>query len=110
MSLHQFSLKTLMALDGGRVVEAWDQAVKRCVSDCEDRPGVKKARKVTLELHLEPICEQGSLDSVDGNFKVTDSAPKRETKTYNFGVRRGQMLVFNDLSDDNIHQKTIDED
>jgi hypothetical protein len=108
MTVHQFSLKTLMELDGGRVVEAWDQAVKRCVADCEDRPAVKKPRKVILELLLEPLCEQGSLDSVDGAFKVTDSAPKRETKTYNFGVRRGQLLVFNDLSDDDIHQKTIE--
>jgi hypothetical protein len=35
--------------------------------------------------------------------------PARRTKTYSCGYRRGGQLVFNDLSDDNINQRTLDE-
>lgn len=112
--IHEFSLPTLIELDGGRVPEAWNQAVQRCAADCEDRPALKKARKVTLELELIPVFSQDGhvLDSIDASFKVKDSAPLRETKKYNLALRKKagkHQLVFNDMSDDNIHQRTIDE-
>ena len=111
----EFSLANLQALDNGRVVEAFNQAVKRVVGDCQDRPALKKARKVTLEMEVVPVFAQdgaGGLDSIKAVFKVTDTAPKRESKEYSFGchTRKGKPeLVFNDLSDDNVHQRTIDE-
>ena len=112
---HEFGLETLLELDGGRVVEAWNQALGRVALDCEDRPGVHKPRKVTLELELVPsISDGGHLESVKGSFKVKDSSPVRETKKYDLGVRRqsgsrAPQLVFNDMSDDNVHQRTIDQ-
>ena len=116
MAIHEFSLATLMELDNARVVEAWNQAVQRCASDCEDRPALKKPRKVTLELELIPVFEQDGavLDSINASFKVKDSAPQREGKTYSLGVRRTRdkrhQLVFNDLSDENVNQRTIDQE
>lgn len=47
--LHQFGLETLRDLDGGRVVEAWNQALVRVARDCEDRPQEKKPRKILLD-------------------------------------------------------------
>ena len=58
---------------------------------------------------MEPITdEHGQLDSVSGKFHVTSSVPKRRSKAYSFGFRKGGRLVFNDLSEDNIHQGTIE--
>ena len=111
--LHEFSLPTLVNLDGGRITEAWLQALKRCARDCEDRPAVEKPRKVVLELSVRPVMdEQGGLDTIRGTFQIKDTAPARESKVYDFGLRqiRGGdvQLVFNDLSDDNVNQSTID--
>jgi hypothetical protein len=40
---------------------------------------------------------------------VSSSVPKRKTKPISFGGRKGGMLVFNDLSEDDFRQKTIDD-
>ncbi len=113
MAMHEFSLESLIELDGGRVPVAFNQAVQRLIKDCEDRPNDKAARKALVELSLSPVCDDhGNLDEVKGSFKVKDTVPSRETKEYSFGVRKsskGPMLVFNDLSDDNVNQKTIDD-
>ena len=112
--MHEFSLETLVELDGSRICEAWNQAVQRVARDCEDRPAEKKARKVVLELELVPVFDHEGhvLDSCNGTFKVKDNVPVRQSKEYNFGFRKaaGQpQLIFNDMADDNIHQRSIDE-
>lgn len=112
--IHEFGLGTLINLDGGRIVEAWNQAISRATRDCEDRPAENKPRKVTLELELTPVVFQDGavLDSLKGIFRIKDTVPTRQSKDYSLGFRKrhGQArLVFNDLSEDDIHQKTIDE-
>lgn len=113
MALHQFGLDTLTELDGGRVVEAWNQALRRALGDCKDRPAVKKDRKVTLELRLRPVVEEDrDVTECEGHFLVKDTVPTRESKDYSFAMRglRGEpVLVFNDLSEDNVRQRTLDE-
>ncbi|MHB8953526.1 MAG: hypothetical protein ACYC4U_11200 [Pirellulaceae bacterium] len=110
MTVHELNLSSLMEqLDGGRINEAFMAELRRVALDCEDRPADSKTRKVSLELQIEPIVDdQGQLDSLSGKFHVTSSVPKRRSKSYSFGFRRGGKLVFNDLSDDNIHQQTIE--
>lgn len=110
MAIKEMQLQTIIALDDGRIVEAWNQALKRVVSDCHDRPGCKDSRKITLQLDIEPlVSEDGDLDTVRGQFQIKDSLPVRKTKKYDFEPRRNGSLAFNDLSDDNVHQRTIDE-
>lgn len=110
MTVHELNLKSLMEdLDGGRIHEAFMSELRRVAMDCEDRPADDKVRKISLELKLTPICdEHGLLDSLAGKFHVTSSVPARRSKTYSFGFRKGGRLVFNDLSDDNINQQTIE--
>ena len=111
--LREFRIESLTELDGGRVVEAWNQALKRAIADCEDRPGVTDTRKVMLQLELSPsLDEDGNVESVKGQFQIKDSVPTRKTKKYDFEPRfqdGAKVLVFNDLSDDNVHQRTLDE-
>lgn len=110
MTVRELTLAALMEeLDGGRIHEAFMAELRRVALDCEDRPADGKTRKVTLELHVEPVTdEHGQLDSLSGKFHVTSSVPKRRSKSYSFGFRKGGRLVFNDLSDDDIHQRTIE--
>lgn len=111
MAVHEFKLENLKELDDGRVIEAFNQAIKRAMDDVNDRPGMKKPRTVTLHTSIVPICdEHGMLDSVKVQMKIVDTVPKRETRVYDMAARRGGMLVFNDLSMDNAKQKTLDED
>ncbi len=111
--IHEFALETFPFLDGGKVAEAWKQAVARAIADCLDRPEVEKARTVTMALQLTPEAERGVCDSVNARFSFKDGMPSRDSRAYNLGLRRraGQMmLVFNDLADDNVHQRTIDQE
>jgi hypothetical protein len=110
MTVHELSLETLGHLDDGRVQEAWRQAVRRAVADCEDRPGVLEARKVMLQFEIYPLMgEDGSVATIKGGFQVKDSIPTRKSKVYEFQPRGGLKLAFNDLSDDNVQQRTLDE-
>jgi|10_taG_2_1085330.scaffolds.fasta_scaffold00075_18 hypothetical protein len=108
---HELTLQTMMNLDAGRVVEAFNQAIRRVALDMDDRPGDTKSRSITLNCELVPVIdEQGQLDTVRAKFKVTDKLPARRSKVYEFDYRRGGQtgLVFNDLSDDSAKQMTID--
>lgn len=106
--LEKFDLATLAAMDGGRIREAFEQALNRCRHDCEDRPAVDGARKITLVVSLTPIADDsGELSSVDVAFDLNDRLPKRGSKTYNMQAVTGG-LVFNELSPDEVKQKTLD--
>lgn len=108
MALEKFTLKTLAEMDGGRILEAFEQALNRCRYDCEDRPAVKGARKITLVVSMEPIADDsGDLGSVDVSFDLNDKLPKRGSKTYNMQAVTGGLL-FNELSPDEVKQKTLD--
>jgi len=111
--IHELTLATLKdQLEGGRVGAAFDLELKRCIDDCVDRPGDSNARKVTIELAIVPVLGDGGFcDEARGVLKVTSSVPKRKTKPISFGIRKskgGHQLVFNDLSEDDINQRTID--
>lgn len=108
--IQQLNLATLKdELDGGRVGAAFDHELRRCVEDCQDRPGDTKPRKVTLELTIEPVKSDSNFcEEVWGKIRISSTVPKRQTKPISFGVRKGGMLVFNDLSEDDVKQRTID--
>jgi len=45
MAVKELQLATLADLDGGKIAVAWQQALKRLIADCEDRPGEQAARE-----------------------------------------------------------------
>lgn len=107
MAVEQFSFRSLATIDGGRLLEAWEQACKRAREDVEDRPGVEKARKVMLVTTLTPVKDKtNGLHSVDVKFEIDDSLPKRSSPTYNMKAARGGLL-FNEMSPDDIDQGTF---
>jgi hypothetical protein len=108
MVMEQFSLESLNSIDEGRIREAVNAALKRCDVDCRDRPALKDARKVTIEISLEPqVGDTGDLHSVDVSFSVSDKQPKRKSRTYNMASVPGGLL-FNERSPEDIKQGTLD--
>lgn len=108
-TLEKFSLKSLSTIDGERIAIAFEQALRRVVQDCEDRPGEKKERTVSLTLAVKPRLDaEGLCDDCNIQILVSDSVPKRKSKVYNMAVRKGGHLVYNDESLDNVAQDTMD--
>ena len=108
MALERFSLATLATMDGGRIKEAFEQLLTQARLDCEDRPNLDGARTVTLKVLLEPIAaDTGELQSIDVSCELGIGMPKRSSKTYNMEAVAGALL-FNELSPDEIKQKTLD--
>lgn len=105
--LEKFTLATIADMDGGRIRTAFEQALKRIEADCKDRPGVKAARKLELVLTMTPVADDGDLDSVNVTFRIKDSVPKRESKSYNMQAVPGGLL-FNDASPEDVHQMSLD--
>jgi hypothetical protein len=108
-TLEKFGLRSLSTIDGERIAIAFEQALRRVVQDCEDRPGEKKERTVTLMLAVKPrLDEDGLCDDCDIQVAVTDAVPKRKSKVYNMALRKGGHLMFNDDSLDSVEQSTFD--
>lgn len=104
------SMKSLSEIDNGRLREAFDQALRRAHADCKDRPSVKGARKISLQLSISPVVDvdTGDLDSCDVGFKIKEAVPERGTRAYNM-VSDSEGLVFNDLARTNARQQTLDD-
>lgn len=105
----KFDLSKINSIDDGRIKAALEQQLARCEADCKDRPMLKKARKVTLQVEMRPLPDGGAeLDSVDVAFQIKAVIPPQDSKNYNMKATRGG-LVYNDLSPDDINQMTIDQ-
>lgn len=110
MGIERFDLGAVAKLDEGRIKEAFEQALKRCMDDCKDRPALPDPRKVQLMATLQPVVgDDGSMESCDVHFQIADSIPKRKSKIYNMKAKGGQ-LFFNELSTRDIHQRSIDDE
>lgn len=109
MAIEKFALEALTRIDGGRINEAFNQALRRCESDCRDRPGTGKARRITLVVDMLPICDdRAELESVNVAFRIAETIPKRESKTYNMRATTNGLL-FNELAPDDVRQTTLDD-
>lgn len=107
--LKELTLATLAEIDGGRLAIAFKQALQRCAMDCDDRPGEKKTRSVTIQVAVEPVLDQDGLcEDCDVQVTIADSVPKRKSKAYNCTLRKGGKLLFHPDSLDDHEQETFD--
>lgn len=109
MAHKKLTLEALRSLDGGRVAEAFDQALERLRQDCIDRPALGAPRKVQLVVEMKPIADQetSELDSVDVRFDVKEVSPPRKSRGYNMAAKDGG-LFFNELSPERANQGTFE--
>lgn len=111
MALKEFNLGKLEELDGGRIAAALELEMKAAIADCRDRPTETKPRKVMLEVQLQPTVYDGTgdLEAINMAMQCKHTCPTRKSRTFNVGVRKNGSLVYNELSQDNVHQRTLDE-
>jgi hypothetical protein len=107
MPLEVFNTAALSIIDGGRIRTGLDLALKRVCEDCNDRPFLKKSRKVTLEIEITPVPDGEGLDSCSVEFKIRERIPARSSKSYNMRAGNGGGLLFNELSPEDVDQGTI---
>ncbi len=77
------SASTLHTLDDGMVGRVVDAAIQEALRDCEDRPGLNKARKVTIQLEVTPLQDKRShaLRGVNTTVQVKATVPATGTRT-----------------------------
>lgn len=109
MALEKLTLASLDIIDGGRLREAFEAALKQARLDCYDRPRLDGARKVILTVLLTPVSRQdGTLNSIDVQFEIDGKTPKKVSPTHNMLAEQGG-LFFNELSSDDVRQGTLDQ-
>lgn len=109
--LTPLTLATLKKLDLGRVGMAFDRLLKQAISDCVDRPGDDRARKVTLQIDLVPVKQVHdntiSCEGAKGAVKAKLALPNYETQTLDFGVKQSGHAYFAEESPANHQQATL---
>lgn len=107
-NLEKLDLAALAKIDGGRLAIAFEQALKRVAQDCDDRPGEKKERSVSIQLLVKPIQDQdGMCEDCDVQVMIADNVPKRKSKAYNCSLRKGGMLMYHEEALDNHSQEAL---
>jgi hypothetical protein len=110
MALRELNLEGLAMIDGGRVDAAVNHHLTRAIADCEDRPGDKTARKVVLTMLVKPVMLQdGAVTDASVECEVSSTVPKHVSKTVDCRLKQGHRAIFNDMSENNVDQMTIDE-
>lgn len=104
------NFSTIGDIDGGRVIESFNQRLAAIVDDCRDRALLDKPRKLVLSIEIRPIPEDGTanLHGCTVSADINSVLPKTESREFDMRVTAGG-LVFNDLSHDDADQLTIDD-
>ncbi len=109
MALTKITLESIANLDHGRIGEAFQQKLDQAVQDCEDRPGIKSGRVVSIKVMVKPKADEaGNLDSITLGHAIAYSEPKRESRLYSAKRVQGG-LVLNELAPHDVDQLTLDD-
>ena len=105
------SVEGLKALDNGLIAKLLDEEMKRAVKDCQDRPGDKKSRVVTLKINISPfdVAGGGDLEGCYTSFDVDSTMPKKKSRDYPTLVHRNGQLSFSENNAENPRQGHIDD-
>jgi hypothetical protein len=102
-------LKTLPSYAAGDLTKRFDELLAKQVKDCIDRPGIEKARTLTLKITLRPKKKQdGSADDVYVDVDLATKGPGYPLQCYLMTATNNGGLRFqpdNPMSPD---QSTLD--
>ena len=112
--LKPFTIDELPNLAGGRERVRINNQIEAAVRDCINRPGLKAARKVKIEMELVPTPgEEGYCESVDTELVSAVSLPKSRSAPFTMKAATDADGTaeqhWNDERRDNPRQHTIDE-
>lgn len=108
--LRELNLDGVAHIGGGTVDVAFSKHMKRAIVDCDDRPGDKNARTITLVVSVRPVMQQdGAVMDVNVECSVSSSIPKHVSKTVECRVKADGRALFNDMNESDVEQMTLDE-
>lgn len=112
MAIKEFVISNLGEIDSGRIGEALKLQLKRVIDDCKDRPTLKSARKIKLQIEISPTADPKTfdLDGVNMSFKINSTFPNQERVDLSLGVKKNGMLIYSEHSPDSIDQRTVFDD
>lgn len=73
------SAETLHELDNGRVGRAIDALIAQALGDCDDKPGTKAARRVSITISLAPVNDEFGMRGVTTSVTTKLALPKAES-------------------------------
>ncbi len=76
------SLESICAVDNGAIGVAFNIELQKLIRDLRDRPDLKKARKINLQISLIPVSDRGQLVRTDVAFAVKVTIPEKATVSY----------------------------
>ncbi len=111
MTMEVLRTASLPSVRDGMVAYQLDTELAKIHADCSDRPTLKQARKVTLEISVTPSGDD-PLDGVEVKFKVNQaSLPATEIVRQMKSLRKRNGFAFDSDTDSLDHdplQKRID--
>ena len=113
--IRDVTLANIGEMSGGAVAAQFQRHLARAFADCEDRPGDKTARKLVLEVEIVPVLEQlddagmPAVINADVSCKIKSKLPDHVSKPTECQIKQDHRAIFNDMSEGNVSQKTIDE-
>lgn len=109
MALEKLTLGKVENMDNGKIGAMFRQHLQKCVEDINDRPGDQTGRTVSFKMTLTPTGASGIVDDVKVGFSITSSVPANKTRDYSMLPDGKGQLIFNDVSRENVRQKTLDD-
>jgi len=108
MRVHVEKIADLALVENGAFAHQFDIELARILDDCRERPSLDVARKLILEIRLEPeVGDCGALDAIHTEFAVQSKLPPQKSRMYAM-VPDGNGLAYNDMSPDRHRQGTLD--
>lgn len=109
MPVQNLSMENLGDIDDGSVAVAINQALRAAVNDCQDRPSLKKARKITLEISITPVMDKRDFHQARVEFTIKQTVPSKGLEVVMRPTTRGDGLEFHPTFSDNPDQLEITE-
>lgn len=110
MSMQILRTATLAEIRDGILAHQLDAELVKIHVDCVDRPGLKKARKVKLEISFIPQGDD-PLDGVEVEFTVTSSLPATSIVRQMKSMKKRNGFAFDsdtDAVDHDVYQQRLD--
>ncbi len=109
MNVRIKTLADLEKFEAGVVARTFERDLKVLLGDLHDRAGLDKVRSLNLKLDLKPLADDaGKLAEVRVDITISITQPASKTRTVSAKVIGSSSIVYDDLSPDNVHQFSID--
>lgn len=87
--VRKLDLGELGNLRSGLVGKQFEEALRKCLADCVDRPGNNAARKIGLVIEIKPAYDDATeCDKVDISVIVRDRVPDFHINAHQARVRK----------------------